>query len=209
MILMNNFESYLVELLQGYLFFDGSSVEVRKNFLPLAVLPCVTLDLGAGTTTDYYWHDLDDDGHEIVWQHCTSDINLNVWCNTEQERESLTAQIQECFHKEKLYHYSYCSQYDDGNCSSGGRCGVNTSGSAKQVCPDPYLYGYESLRAKHGIVDNSVRVEPPFDMDEFDRKPPLLRSVLRCSGEYERIVDCAGVPFDDIVIEGFDADVVD
>ena len=207
---MNNFEAYLVELLQGHLTVDDRNVQLVKHFSNAPSLPVVTLDLSGGTTTDYYWHDFDDEGHEILWQHCTSNINLSLWCNTEDERQQLTEQIQDCFHKEKQYHYTYCSQYEDGNCSNGGNCRTNNSlnSDAKQVCPNPEEYGYESLRAKHSIVENSIRVEPPFDMDEYDKQPPLLRSILRCSAEYERLITSEGEPVDEIIIGNFEVDPI-
>lgn len=202
---MNNFEAYLVELLQGHLTYDNENVEVVKHFSNAPSLPVVTLDLSGGTTTDWYWHEFDDEGHDILWQHCTSNINISLWCNAEGERQNLTEQILDCFHKEKQYHYSYCSNYTDGLCGYGGSCrAINLPIGAKQVCPDPDTYGYESLRSKHGVLDNTVRLEPPFDMDEFDKQPPLLRSIFRCSGEYERIVNSDGLPYDDIVVGDFE-----
>ena len=199
---MNNFEAYLVELLQGHITYNGNLVEVVKHFSNDPNLPCITLDLSGGVTTDYYYYDYVG-VKELLCQHCTSHININLWCNTEQERQSITGKILGCFHKEKAFHYTYCSQYDEGVCLTGGNCKVGTvtnARTAKNKCPDPDTYNYESLRAKHGIIDNTIRVESPFDMDEYDRHPPLLRSVIRCNAEYESVVSRAGVRVEEIVI---------
>ena len=57
---MNNFEAFLVELLQNRITYDDRTVYVSRNYrFETDQLPLITLDLGAGTTTEYYYHELD------------------------------------------------------------------------------------------------------------------------------------------------------
>lgn len=208
MFMLNNLEAYLVELLQGHLSYGGENVELAKRFSNAPRLPVVTLDLSGGVSTDYFYHDFSTE-HEILIQHCTGHVNINLWCNTEDERQSLSQQIREAFIAEKEYHYKYCTQYNMGNCNTGGQCKVTstyTDRTVKNRCPDPEEYEYESLRHKHHIVQDTIRLELPFDMDEFDRNPPLLRSIFRCSAEFEIPADEGGIVIEDIVVGDVDID---
>lgn len=54
------------------------------------------------------------------------------------------------------------------------------------------MYEYESLARKYGIVNGTIVIEPPFDLDDVDKHPPLLRSVLVASAEYIECVSSKG-----------------
>lgn len=197
---MNQFEQYLVELLQGHITCNEEIVEVRKTFLPHAELPVITLDLGGGVTTIYSYLDVSGPT-EKLWYRRKSNITINVWCNTESERETINNQILDCFYRERVNHYMYCTQYQDGRCSYGGNCKVSTihnSRTAKNKCPHPERYGYHSISEKYYIVPGEIIVEPPFDMDEEQEHPPILRSVFSCNALFEEPVVEHGVSVDEI-----------
>lgn len=203
---MNCFEAYLVELLQGYITYDNKAVQVVKHFSNAPELPVITLDLSGGVNTDYLYRDVDG-GKEVMYYRRTANININLWCNTDAEKENITSQIMDCFYKEQSNHYRYCSNYDNGACGAGGYCKVGTipnGRSAKNKCPAPDEYNYDSLALKHHLIEGTIMVEPPFDMDEFDRQPPLLRSIFRCKADYEEPVLEQGATVEDVDIEGVD-----
>lgn len=204
---LNCFEQYLVELLQGHITINNKPVEVVKHFSNAPQLPVITLDLSGGVTTDYVYHDTDS-AMETVYYHRIANINLNVWCNTDVEKEQITEQILDCYYKEKTYHYEYCSKYVDGMCTTlGASCraeATETYRTIKNKCPDPEVYEYQSLAEKHHICKGTIHIEPPFDMDEFTRQPPLLRSIFRCRAEYEEPVFRKGTVIEDIDISGVD-----
>ena len=200
---MNNFEQYLVKLLQGHITIDGNNVEVRRQFSNSPTLPVITLDTSGGINTKYRYHDTSGSTEKIYYRR-EAHININIWCNTEQERESITGQVMECFHKEHNNHYQYCTQYTDGQCASGGQCkavSTHTSRTVKDKCPSPDEYGYSSISEYYGIVEGELIVEPPFTMDEPDRHPPLLRSVLRASCLYEECVRDYGESVEQFIID--------
>lgn len=199
---MNCFEEYLVELLQGKIIINDKPVEVRKTFMPHSHLPCITLDLSAGVSTEYLYHDVSG-SQEIMRYRRRSIINLNLWCNTEEERQNITSQILSCFYKERSNNYIYCTNYDNGLCKSGGNCKVstvNTGRTAKGKCPDPDSYNYQSISDKYFLVPGEVIIEPPFDMDETDKHPPLLRSIFKCNALYEEPVLAHGITVEDFNI---------
>lgn len=202
---MNCFESYLVELLQGYISYNNKPVEVVKRFSNAPSLPVITLDTSAGVTTDYVYYDTDD-VVETVYYHRKANINISLWCNTDVQKEELTGQILSAYYDEKTNHYRYCSNYDDGICATTNTtCAATTIHNWKTIknkCPDPDALEYESLMEKHHICKGTVIIEPPFDMDEFDRKPPLLRAIFRSSAEYDEPVRARGSVIEDIELDG-------
>jgi hypothetical protein len=192
--MLNCFEKYLVHLLQGNLTYDGTVVPVTRNFSNAPSLPVVTLDLSGGVVTNYLYSDTDKT--EVVYQHCTSHINLNLWCNTEDEREAITEQILSLYLDEIHCHYRFCGNFDGGHCSFLDEdCPCVALGSeGKFQCPRPFEYDYTSLAEREYVLQDTIRVEQPFFMDELERHPPLLRSVFRCSADYEVPVRRVGRP---------------
>ena len=191
---MNMFERYLVELLQGHITYNGSVVEVRKQFSNDPSLPVITLDVSRGVNTEYTYRVLEEQDNLCFYRSTT--ININLWCNTEEERENINNQILECWYDEKNNHYKYCTKYSEGNCTTlDTACPAITDTDyrgVKQKCPLPDEYEYESLAHKYGLVNGTIVIEPPFDLDEVDKHPPLLRSVLVARAEYTETVSSKG-----------------
>jgi len=182
---MNNFESFVVELLQGRITYDGRIVEVRREFQPpLDRLPCITLDL-PGDTTMFGEICVDECSRYV---HRDGSVNVHVWCNTEEEREAINRRVSNCFSKALMHDYTYCTQYNEGNCKSmKRRCEaslMNSNRARRRRCPCPTEYGYQSLIIKHNLTDGTLDVEPPFYMDELDQNPPVLHSIFQCTCEY-------------------------
>lgn len=201
---MNKFEQYLVELLQGNITYDNNNIEVRKQFSNEPSLPIITLDISPGITTQYMYRGFDTKERLKYYRH--ANININIWCNTEDERESINNQILELYYKERNNHYMFCTQntnnicgYDNNTCHTINN---NTNYQAvKYRCPDAETYGYESLATKYGLVHDTVLFELPFDMDETDKHPPLLRSIIRASSDYVETVSSMGKPMGDITYD--------
>ena len=187
---MNHFEAYLVDLLQGNLEYDGIVVPVVKNFNQHPDRPVLTLDLSGGVSTlRVHPYPPDAEKHYIRRSH----ININVWCDTEQQRESLTGQVLSLFQDEQGYHYKFCTQYNKntGKCNkTKATCPAseNTPKARKNKCPLPREYEYQSLHNSHNLIKGTVNIEPPFDLDEYGEHPPLLRSIMRAEAEYIDVV---------------------
>lgn len=96
---MNQFESYLVELLQGKLSYEGRDVPLLRTFSEEHDLPVVTLDVLPPTTTRVGREV--GDGLDNVMYYREATIDINLWCNTEEERESLNEQILTLFYDEQ------------------------------------------------------------------------------------------------------------
>ena len=187
---MNPFEAYLVELLQGNIEYDGSTVPVVKNFNQHPDRPVVTLDLSGGVNTNRV-QPYPPDAQRHYRRKAV--INVNVWCDTESQRESITGQVLSLFHAEQGYHYKFCTQYDKdtGNCSTTHSvCPASnmTGKTRKNKCPLPDHYEYQSLHDKYGLLYGTVNIEPAFDLDEYSDHPPLLRSIMKAEAEYDEVI---------------------
>lgn len=177
--MINELEWYIVDLLQGKLFHDGEKVEVVKQFNQHPRRPVVTLDIQSVTTQQIF----NNPSLARKYYEYKADININVWCDTERQRESLVQQIMDCFYQEQTYHYRYCEQYSDGRCLTNGASCTGVT-NVHYRCKDPDNLGYSSLRYRHNIIPRTLVVDPPFELDEVADHPPLLRSILRCSAQY-------------------------
>lgn len=197
---MHCLEKYLINLLQGKIIYDEKIVEVRKHYDDAPLLPLITLDTSAGVSTNYSYHELTN--VDTLYFNRDATVNISVWCNTEEQRQSITQQIMECYYKEKNFHYTYCSNYHNGICNtSGSKCGATTitnNRTVKDKCPDPDWYKYESLQSKCYIVHDTITIEPAYDIDEVQQHPPLLHSILRCTATYEEPVSRYGMVVEDI-----------
>ena len=195
---MNRFESFLVELLQEKIVYNDKIVYVQKHFSNDADLPVITLDTSRGVTTEYYYKDID--VKDTLYSYRQSNIDINIWCNTDEERNNITNQILNCFYKEKNNHYTYCTKYNNGTCDCHVH-EVENGSTAKEKCPDINYYGYQSLTLKHGLIEGSILIEPPYDLDELNEHPPILRSILSANAEYyEKVTPDSGEIIDDITI---------
>ena len=187
---MTPFEEYLVKLLQGHITLNGEVVEVRRQFNPQGHLPCITLDLGIEDTTDYYYHSFHE--KERVYFRRSSEIQINTWCNNEEDRESINTQIMNCFYDAIEHDYTYCSNYSNGRCKTvNGACPcVSPTGSRdiKRKCPQPERYEYESLQTKYGLLVGTTMISPPRYLDEEGEHPPILRSVFTATTDYIEMV---------------------
>ena len=131
---MNLFENFFVELLQGEIIYDNQSVEVRRTFLPSAVLPCITLEIVSTNVINTF---RSYDTREREYARCECNINIHTWCNTEEQRESINEQVTQCLILADNHHYKYCSNYNKENkvCSTVSRvCEATTNNKCHFHC---------------------------------------------------------------------------
>lgn len=203
MTLVNKFEQYLVDLLQGHITYDNTAVEVVKHFSEDPQLPLLTLDTGIETTTNqtyrtYY------ENEELVYIQ-SSDIIINVWCNTEAQRQSINKQVMDCWYAEQNNHYTYCTHYRNGVCSTtGSTCGATQGDTRRSLSSRCSLLdgeAYESLHYKYDILPSTLNIGSPYDMDELGEHPPLLRSCFRATAAYKDVVPGPDIPVTAFVID--------
>ena len=149
MVNLNKLEAYLVELLQNKIQYENRTVPLLKQFTEEQTLPIMTLDVSLAHNTEYVKREVGNGEDNMVFYR-NGNIQINLWCDTEEQRESVSAQIMKRFYEEQ----------------------------AKMLGGNP------SLTTKHDLVWDTINIEPPFQLDEHERHPPLLRSVFRCEAMY-------------------------
>ena len=200
---MNKLEEYIVGLLQGKLEYNDKSVQVRRQFNNIDDdLPVVTLDITSVDTEQVHrvpslsnFVEVGDNIDSVVYER-TAEMSINLWCNTEEEREAISSQIEYCFKREQSGHYTYCTQYNDGNCeTTQSICSATleeTARAMKNLCPYPCENKYQSLSSHCNIIQGSLDLESPVMLDEYDKHPPLLRNMFRVHASYYDVYNAGG-----------------
>ena len=181
-------------------------VPVVKQNYPYDKTPCITIDDTGGSATlqrniinrkmrlPHHHPQYELYKKELVSQQCICEIrnvtlNINVWCDTERERDTICNKILDLFYKAQSDHYMFCSKYDNGFCSYlDDECkGFNDDNirCVKNQCPKPEEYGYENIFSKFDLIRNTFNVEQPFSLDDLSSKKPVLRSIIKLTTSYK------------------------
>lgn len=196
---MNNLEAYLVKLLQGHLSYDNKPVYLVRQFSEAPNRPVITLDTSPGVSTQATYAD-PSRAEKYIEYHAT--VNINLWCDTEEQREELTNQILSYFYLEINHHHMYCTNYnrEDDTCQSLDAPCPAVEGTVlhKYHCPEPELYDYQSLQGYYNIIKGTLDIAQPFHLDEVNEHPPLLRSIFKCECQYSVILEDDYKPVRDV-----------
>ena len=176
---------FLLDLFYHHIKYNDSFVPIIKRFYPIDKTPCITLD-NQSNTLKYYYYSYNP--YEWLNKHFEAITVVNLWCNTEDERQNILEQIDDCFNGVINYHYPFCTRYHDGECETlASDCPAPTSTrgrACKHQCPKPEEYNYESLFTKYKVNPNSFGVNQGIDNDEYDKRDVLLRTMITVNFEY-------------------------
>ena len=189
-------------ILWGNVRYKDKLVPVIKRSYPYDKTPCITIDDSGGSSfgerfilNEYYPVDsshpqYDKDNpfrkipQQVIREYYNTTLNINIWCNNEDEREALSNTVQDLFYKAQSDHYLFCNNYHDGECSYlgtgcyGEHFDTNNRG-VKHQCTNPLVYGYENIFTTYNLIRSSFHLDPPFTLDDNSKTEPVLRSVLR------------------------------
>jgi hypothetical protein len=204
--------SALIHMLQGKIILeDNTDVRIIKREYPIDKTPCLTIDDSGGTAIlqkkiidKDYLVDNEIIPQQVIREQRSITLNLNVWCDTEDERDEITEVIQDIFYKLQSDYYQYCTQYNDGECISlEDDCQVNpdTMRGVKCQCPRPKEYGYQNLFTKFDIIRSSFDVEPAFIQDDDTTTPITLRSIITISFMYYDYYNIGGKPINTLTFD--------
>ena len=210
-------------MLQGKIILtDSTDVRIVKRDYPIDKTPCVTIDDSGGTAIinkhitnkDYLipnthpQYDKDNPNQtisqQVIREERSIDLDLNVWCDDEDQRDEITNKIQELFYQIQSDHYKFCQQYNDGNCTYlSGSCRVNntTARGIKGQCPKPKEYHYQNLFNAYDIIRPSFDVAPPYILDDLTTTPPVLRSIIRVSFSYYEFYNIGGAVSENLHVD--------
>ena len=190
---------FILDTLQGKI----PNVPVIKTPTPKDHTPCITIDNSGGTAV--VEKHITYTGHEqVIREERTIDLDLSIWCDTETERDTICGEVMKAFYKVQSDHYTYCTRYDNGECTSiSDTCRAIESNSfrgLKKQCPHPTEYEYENLFTKHHIIRSTFDVTPPSILDDLSTTPITLRSIIRVSFSYYTYYNIGGEQITDLSV---------
>jgi hypothetical protein len=183
-------ERFILDCLQGRLSdSDGNPVRLIQAPPQYSNIPCLTIDNSAGA--DILSRNknnilIDDEPQEVIETKFDIDIRLDIWALSEDDRQYLIEQVQDCFFKALADHYTYCTSYMNNTCN----CVVNNSEyehdkrAVKCQCPCPTTLPYENLFTKYNIDVQTFNISLPYNLDELEESEAILRSRFNISFEW-------------------------
>ncbi len=187
---MIDVENFILDCLQGRLK-DTEGNEVRLIQTPPQYnnMPTLTIDNSAGATilnrnkTNIL---IDNEPQEVIETKYDIDIRLDIWALSEDDRQCLIEQVQDCFFKAIADHYTYCTSYMNESCN----CVVDDSEyeldkrAVKGQCPCPKDLPYENLFTKYNIDVQTFNISLPYNLDELEETEAILRSRFNISFDW-------------------------
>lgn len=193
-------------ILWGNIILDGEKIPVVKRSYPYDKTPCVTIDDSGGSaflnrqilnvsypvSNEHPQFDVENPfkklPQQVLREYYETTLNINIWCNTEDEREKLNNMILDLFYEVQSDHYKFCNNYHDGDCSyMDNTCYAkhfNDMKTVKNQCPNPLVYGYENIFTTYNLNRASFHLDQPFSLDDRSKDGVLLRSVLKLHTGY-------------------------
>lgn len=196
-------ETAFLNLLANHLFLDGKIVPFVKNYSEIDRTPCFTINQADEQFVRRRYAQID--GAEYIRKRYSSNIWINIWCNTEKERHELIKQVNNRILQAEANHYSTCKFYKDDECSIlKSRCEALTrtdtnARAKKNQCPD--INHYQSFFQSHHIVKNTFHVDSVTDLDELDPTGQVLRTIFKLNMDYYQYYPIGGKPFTDFELE--------
>ena len=208
---MNHIKKTFVKILRDKIYVDDKLIPVVVKDYPLDKTPCITIggfnrDRGNHRRQQVNvlrplskHHPLYDPKYpERRYPHSAEysvkkyEIMINVWCNTEKERELIIDQIYDCLFYCMNLHYMFCVRFDPKTklCETSNEiCEAITDKGyhgLRGVCPSHHNHPL-NIMSQNGIIKNSVHISPHYENDSRDKREPLKHSVIEVSLDYKRI----------------------
>lgn len=195
-------------VLWGNIVLDGVKIPVIKRSYPYDKTPCVTIDDSGGSafinrqilnvpyavSNDHPQYDIENPfkkiPQQVLREYYETTLNINVWSNSEDERERLNNIILDLFYEAQSDNYKFCNNYHDGDCvfmdntCYGEHFDGVLSKVVKHQCPNPLVYGYENIFTTYNLIRASFHLDQPFSLDDMGKDSVLLRSVLKLHTGY-------------------------
>jgi len=213
----------IIRMLQGRIILnDGTDVRIVKRDYPIDKTPCITIDNSSGTAViqknitnkDYVipkTHPQYDPNkpnqtisQQVIREQRNITLDLSVWCDNEDERDEITDKISELFYQIQSDHYTFCANYNNGNCTFlKDECQVddNSFRGVKKQCPKPTEYHYQNLFTIFDIIRATFDVAPSYILDDLTTNPPVRRSIIRVSFSYYDYYNIGGAVSEKITVD--------
>lgn len=218
----------ILRVLQGHIFLsDNREVRLIQSPPQTDNTPCITIDNSSGSRTlnktitnknlplpiTHPQYDPGDPNklysQQVIQEKRGVDLDLNIWCNTEDERAEIIQNVRTLFYLAQSDNYRFCSQYiEETHCCSTlqsicptHNLAVGEMRGTKGQCINPTLNGYMNIFAAYDLERSSFDVEPAYDIDDLETENMTLRSIIRVSTDYYDYHTIGGIVSDNILNE--------
>lgn len=199
---MHVLEKAFIDLLRNYLPIPDGKIFAGSRYIPQDLTPCVTVQLADESFIRRHYVEIDNIQYSRKLYN--ANVWINVWCNTEEERQSLVDAIDLRINQAEEHHYTTCSNYnlDDNTCTkSMNVCeSLNSQGGRANKGQCPNVRNYHSFFENNNIPKRSFNVNSVTDLDELDPSEPILRTIFRLQLQYYRFYRIGGQLFKTIHI---------
>lgn len=196
-------EKAVWDLLSGHIKFnDNDIISLVRRLTPEDETPCITIQQAAEIEL---YREIIPGKTEVIQTENNVEVWINIWANTEEERDSLRTQVETRIFQALANHYTTCDNFNEDNCIYlDKKCEaltVTNGRTAKNQCPYPEENQYTSWFKKHHIIKSSFTISGRQDMDEVDLTRPVLRTLIKLDMNYYRKYDLGGHELEDIIID--------
>lgn len=202
MINMHVLEKAFIDLLRNHLCVSNDKIYTGNRYRPIDISPCVNLLLADERFIRRRYVEIENT--QYIQQYHSAELWINIWCNTETERQELINQIDTRIKQALANHYTTCSHYDyqEQQCSEiNDTCEALTSQSNranKKQCPD--LTKYQSFFNLNHIPKRTFNYNVT-DLDELNISEPLLRTIFKLNMNFFTYYKIGGRTFTDVCFE--------
>ena len=198
---MHILEKIFIDLLRGNLCVDDKKIYTGNRNKLEDISPCVQLKLAAENSIRRKTVEID--CKQYIQKEYTAELWIDIYCNTEEQREKLIQQIKNRINQALANHYTTCANYDNDLCSKTDEtCKAltsNNSRSNKNQCPD--LEIYDSFFKHNHITKRTFKKLSETNLDELEISESLLRTQFKFEMNYYTYYLIGGRPFEDYCID--------
>lgn len=198
---MHVLEKAFIDLLRNHLTLTNDKIYAGSRYIPRDITPCVTVVLADESfiKRDY----IEINNIQNIRKRYNAELWINIWCNTEEERQSLIDEITLRINQAEANHYTTCTYHSQENkCNKTmNDCEALTSQNGranKKQCPHPD--NYESFFKRNNIPKRTFNINSITDLDELDTSETLLRTIFRLNMNFYSFYPIGGRLFNSIDI---------
>lgn len=195
-------EKAFIDLLRGHLTVQDNKIYTGNRYRPSDITPCVNVFLADESIIKQKYVEIDN--VQYISKRYSADIWINIWCNSEEERQTLITEINNRILKAEANHYSACANFNslNSNCNATmDECEALTilnGRTNKNQCPN--LDNYQSFFKHNNIVKRTFSINSVTDLDELDTSETILRTIFKTQMEYYTFYSIGGRTYDSINI---------
>lgn len=201
---MFKMEYAFLQLLKNNILYNNTLIPVVRRNLPLDFTPCITISQADEVFIKREYADINK--KQYLKKTYSADIWINIWCTTEEERQSIIEQIETIILEAESNHYKHCKHYNKSThiCETlNSECEartINNGRTIKHQCPDKVENDYTSFFMNYNIYKNTFKIQSITNMDELETTQPILRTIFKLGMEYWKFHEIGGTTYNSFEI---------